>query len=147
MKKVSMMVAVLLLAFGLIACGKKEPSEVEITLASNPTTGYVWELTEDKDEVLKFEEMEEDYDTDEDAVGTAGSESYQFVAKTAGEATIVFEYLRPWEDGEKAYRVTYDFKVDKDLQVEFVNKKIEILDESVETEAELDKKLKDPVID
>jgi inhibitor of cysteine peptidase len=76
-----------------------------ITLGSNPTTGFGWQLSVPIDEdLLAF--IESRYEPGENAeqgmVGAAGNEVWTFKALTKGETTISMEYSRPWEGGEKA---------------------------------------------
>ena len=77
-----------------------------ITLESNATTGFKWELAEElnanmvaliQSEYLTAEEADED----ELVVGSGGCEVWTFDALTAGQTTIDMAYSRPWEGGEK----------------------------------------------
>jgi inhibitor of cysteine peptidase len=73
-----------------------------VTLESNPTTGFQWELASISDQgVLEkqsntFEEPEES-----GTVGAPGKEVWVFKALKKGTSTISMEYSRPWEGGEK----------------------------------------------
>jgi len=78
-----------------------------ITLESNPTTGFRWELSEPIDKgILAL--IQSEYKPGErgkqnpPVAGAGGTEVWTFEALTAGEVTISLEYSRPWEGGEKA---------------------------------------------
>lgn len=80
-----------------------------ITLESNPTTGFRWELSEPVDEgILAL--IQSEYKPGERAKqnppipGAGGTEVWTFEALTAGEATVSLAYSRPWEGDEKALR-------------------------------------------
>ena len=78
-----------------------------ITLESNPTTGFRWELAGPIDENL-LTLIESQYEPGTDAeiglVGADGTEVWTFETLTAGETTITMEYSRPWDGGEKAVK-------------------------------------------
>jgi len=74
-----------------------------VTLESNPSTGYRWELVENNDSVLKqFGQVEfKSSDTgDSPMVGAGGWEIFRFKAVSAGQATLGLVYHRSWEDAE-----------------------------------------------
>ncbi|UCB42864.1 MAG: protease inhibitor I42 family protein [Dehalococcoidales bacterium] len=83
------------------AAGKR----LVITLESNPTTGFGWQLSEPIDEGL-LALIESRYEPGENAqqgmVGAGGSEVWTFETLATGETTISMEYSRPWEGGEEA---------------------------------------------
>jgi len=73
-----------------------------VTLESNPTTGYRWELAETQESIL--EQMGEaefkQSDTGEPPlVGAGGWEIFSFKAISAGQMTLQLGYHRPWEEG------------------------------------------------
>jgi predicted secreted protein len=71
--------------------------EFTVTLESNKTTGYEWQLAEplDKD-ILLF--VNSKYITNEsNLIGSGGKEIWIFKALKAGKAAISFRYVRPWE--------------------------------------------------
>ena len=76
-----------------------------ITLESNPTTGFGWQLSEPIDEDL-LALIESRYEPSENVeqgmVGAGGTEVWTFEALTTGVTKISMEYSRPWEGGEKA---------------------------------------------
>jgi len=75
--------------------------EFTISLDSNPTTGYSWELTGPLPAWLEL--IGSEYiptPTDPPMVGSGGIEEWTFRANAAGTATITFEYRRPWEEDQ-----------------------------------------------
>lgn len=76
-----------------------------VTLDSNVTTGFQWQLVGNTDEaVLTLEDHQ--YQASEEAqagvVGAGGQEVWTFKAVGSGESTIDLEYSQPWEDGMNA---------------------------------------------
>ena len=72
---------------------------LEVTLESNPTTGYSWEVSEVDGTVLSQVgevEFREDAKESEDMVGVGGTETFRFSSAT-GETTLTLVYHRPWE--------------------------------------------------
>ncbi len=73
-----------------------------VTLESNPTTGYSWQVVEAQGSIL--EQMGEaefkQSDTGEPPlVGAGGWEIFRFKAISAGQMTLKLAYRRPWEEG------------------------------------------------
>ena len=73
-----------------------------ITLESNPTTGYQWQLAKPLDEkILKLVsskyEMEEPKNLETGYVGVGGHEYWTFKAVGKGTTLIELMYVRPWE--------------------------------------------------
>jgi inhibitor of cysteine peptidase len=74
-----------------------------VTLESNPSTGYRWELIENNESVLKqFGQVEyKPSDTsDSPMVGAGGWEIFRFKAVSTGQMTLELVYHRTWEDVE-----------------------------------------------
>ena len=72
---------------------------LEVTLESNPTTGYSWEVSEVDEAVLAQvgeAEFQEAPKEDEQMVGVGGTETFRFTS-SAGETTLTLVYHRPWE--------------------------------------------------
>ena len=73
--------------------------EFVIALGSNPTTGYSWQVSYDKD-VLKL--LESTYKPGEKAkqgvVGAGGIEYFRFETLKTGKTEITLVYKRPWEE-------------------------------------------------
>ena len=73
---------------------------LEVTLESNPTTGYSWEVSEVDGAVLSQvgeAEFRETPSEDEQMVGVGGTETLRF-SSAAGETTLTLVYHRPWEE-------------------------------------------------
>ena len=73
-----------------------------VTLESNPTTGYRWEVVETQDSIL--EQMgEAEFKPSETGepplVGAGGWEIFRFKAIGAAQMTLQLVYHRPWEEG------------------------------------------------
>ena len=77
-----------------------------VTLCSNPTTGFKWELPKITDQTV-LEQVDHKFEAPEakgekfPAPGTAGKEIWTFTALKEGTSTISMKYSRPWEGGEK----------------------------------------------
>lgn len=76
-----------------VAVGK----EFSITLKSNPTTGYHWELAGQPDEAVIKVAGNEYKGPETKLVGAGGQEVWTFNAAGKGEAVIKMKYVRPWE--------------------------------------------------
>jgi len=70
-----------------------------VTLESNATTGFQWELAEISDQTV-LAEVGHEYQAPEAgaAVGAGGQEVWTFKALKKGKSTISMQYLRPWEE-------------------------------------------------
>ena len=81
-----------------------------VTLESNATTGYQWQLASLDQTVL--ENTEQTYiSPTTDLVGAGGTERWVFVAQKAGETTLRMEYRRPWEPPETEPARTFSVTV------------------------------------
>ncbi len=92
-------------------------SEIEITLCSNPTTGFVWSEVQIADtsalKLVNREFLAPGSPDNPPAPGTAGKEVLTFKALKQGTSTAKIEYSRPWEGGEKGvwtYTMTVNAK-------------------------------------
>ena len=83
-----------------------------VTLGSNQTTGFKWELAEITDESVLEQVGEQEYVVPEGEAppGTGGEEVWTFKALKKGTTEISMEYSRPWEGGETA-EWTFDLTV------------------------------------
>ncbi|UCH51794.1 MAG: protease inhibitor I42 family protein [Chloroflexota bacterium] len=73
-----------------------------VTLCSNATTGFEWsESAQISDPTIVQKTDHEFVAPDTGLVGAPGKEVWTFKALKKGTSTIVFEYSRPWEGGEK----------------------------------------------
>ncbi len=73
--------------------------EFTITLASNPTTGYSWQLAGAPDEKIAKLVGSKFNAPQTDLVGAPGEEVWTFTAVAPGKTTLTFHYVRPWEKG------------------------------------------------
>lgn len=72
---------------------------LEVTLESNPTTGYGWEVSEVDGAVLAQEgeaQFQEAPTEGEQVVGAGGVQTFRFTA-SPGETTLTLVYRRSWE--------------------------------------------------
>jgi len=78
-----------------------QPGEVmTVTLNSNPTTGYSWQVME-IDNAILIQEGNSEYKQSSDSeglVGAGGTETFRFKAVGTGETSLELGYMRPWED-------------------------------------------------
>lgn len=71
--------------------------EFAVSLESNKTTGFGWDIAEPLDEnVVRFVSSEY-VAADTGLVGSGGREIWTFRAVCPGKCTISFKYVRPWE--------------------------------------------------
>ncbi len=90
-------------------------TEVFITLESNPSTGYSWQVVEGDMAVIPLM-TDPEYtadSTDPNIVGGGGTETFHFTAGTAGTTVLQLGYLRPWEEGVdpiETFTVTIEVK-------------------------------------
>ena len=78
----------------------KQGQRLVVTLESNPSTGYSWELVEKQNSILE-QIGEVEYiapePTDPPMVGVPGWEVFRFEAVSTGQETLELVYRRPWE--------------------------------------------------
>ena len=75
----------------------KSGDVIVVTLESNPTTGFSWQLTEMNNTVLK-QVGEVKYESDgRNIPGAGGTETFRFEALSTGEVALTLWYMRPWE--------------------------------------------------
>ena len=71
-----------------------------ISLESNPTTGFGWELVELKDPILQsMGDAEFQPSESEEIVGAGGTETFRFKVMSTGQTTLTLVYHRSWEEG------------------------------------------------
>lgn len=157
MKKILSILAILVLAFSLVACdnnesdiiNNKEPNnqdviEIEnaerpveeeifysvdeinnyamlqfIRLEENPTTGYQWQYTvADKNVAVVEDDEYVQKQAPQGWTGVGGEHTYRLSGISAGETTITFKYVRPWEtDKEPAKEITFSLKVNENNEI------------------------------
>lgn len=112
--KADVLSALILCAFLFAGCGNKQASSnnsadsgaikvgdtFTIRLEANHTTGYSWSLADNKSDIVeKVSDVYEPYETAGNVVGSGGTEIWTFKAVAKGQATLNFQYTRPWEKG------------------------------------------------
>jgi inhibitor of cysteine peptidase len=84
--------------------------ELTVTLESNPSTGYSWQVTEAGSPVLEQvgEAVYQAPTGTGTVMGAAGTETLRFKAVQSGTAALGLGYTRPWESNppEKTFTVT-----------------------------------------
>ena len=69
----------------------------EISLNSNPTTGYQWTI-EKIDSSYLYQLGESEYSSESTLMGGGGIETYKFKTLKEGETELLLLYRRSWED-------------------------------------------------
>ncbi len=92
----------------------KQGQTLILSLPSNPTTGFRWQLFDAAPSVLKALGPEV-YRVPEEAgiVGSAGLSTWRFQATLPGQGRLLLQYQRPWEQGV-APALIYDCAVHVD---------------------------------
>jgi len=79
---------------------------LEVTLCSNPTTGFQWSETANISDASILQQVRHEFISPQSdpppPPGTPGQEVWVFRALEAGTATVSMEYNRLWQGGEKA---------------------------------------------
>jgi len=70
---------------------------VELQLASNPSTGYTWEISELDTDLLDWS-GEVEYTSQSDLAGAGGVEIFRFKARNTGRSQLSLIYHRSWEE-------------------------------------------------
>ncbi len=123
-RRVTAVVAALLLLVAVVACGDSADEEIvlgeddigtaveletgeraRIRLPSNPSTGYRWVIAMESNTapVLLLDDWHESADSD--LVGAAGTDVFRIEATSAGPGVLRLEYRRPFEASLPAERV------------------------------------------
>ena len=86
-----------------------------VSLKSNPTTGYAWEVAEVDETLLQSQgeaEYKESKTSGEQLVGAGGTQTFRFKAAEAGETSLKLIYHRAWEtDVEPAQTFSVQVKI------------------------------------
>jgi len=78
-------------------------TQLVVVLDSNPTTGYMWQLTSVDQNILKHSGNE--YEPSPGApelTGAGGQETWRFTPLAPGETTLKMQYVRSWEPNQPA---------------------------------------------
>jgi len=129
MKKILMVVLTLfMLSLSLTACSSNKVEisadangqtidlttgqKLVVSLESNPTTGFDWEITEIDQAVIK-QSGESEYKSESDLLGAGGVRTFTFEAVATGTSTLKLIYHRSWEKDippEQEFTVTINVK-------------------------------------
>jgi inhibitor of cysteine peptidase len=74
----------------------KVGQKLVLSLESNPTTGYNWEIIAIDEAILK-PSGEAEYESDSKLIGSGGILTYNFEAVQMGSSTVKLIYHRSWE--------------------------------------------------
>jgi predicted secreted protein len=109
MKKHLGLLLVLCAAMLALGCSEAQDSMATIKLEANATTGYTWVYAMTPEGVVR--EVSNEYIPDNNPTnmsGVGGKHVFTFEAISAGEAELVFSYIRPSEQDVPAEKtVTY----------------------------------------
>ena len=72
---------------------------INITLTSNPTTGYSWETEPYDESLMKF--VRSTYSPNSDRIGSNGQRIIEFKALNSGRIVLELFYMRVWEKNKK----------------------------------------------
>jgi inhibitor of cysteine peptidase len=75
--------------------------KLEVSLGSNPTTGYQWGEAEITDTSVVVQESRSFVEPQSDALGAPGKDVWTLTTMAPGQASITMLYDRPWENGGK----------------------------------------------
>ncbi len=90
---------------------------LSIELASNPTTGYSWHVSQNDEKILQpLGEPQFSLGNQTPIPGRSGTETFQFKAVKTGKTTLTLVYLRPWEQATPPANRTDVFSVQVDVQ-------------------------------
>ncbi len=78
--------------------------EVDIALDSNPTTGFQWAIDKSDNTLLTLKES--DYTSSSNLVGSGGTQTFKFVAKSVGTVNLQLKYWRSFE-GDRSISQRY----------------------------------------
>jgi len=77
----------------------KSGDVITVTLVSNPTTGYSWQVME-IDNAILIQDGDPEYKQSpgsQGLVGAGGTETFRFKVIVTGETNLSLGYMRPWE--------------------------------------------------
>ena len=106
---------------GEIVTGEEEMEHaVQISIESNPTTGFSWEAEQDKELFAIQDEYTAD-PQDEPVTGSGGVQVFTMTPTKAGTVKVTFTYTRPWEPSDADPQFTCTFEIDEDMQVTVID--------------------------
>ncbi len=78
--------------------------EIDIALDFNPTTGFQWAIDKTNEPLLTLKQT--DYAASSNLVGSGGTQTFKFVAKSVGTVNLQLKYWRSFE-GDKSITQRY----------------------------------------
>jgi inhibitor of cysteine peptidase len=85
--------------------------EIDIALDSSPSTGYGWAIQKSDETLLTLKQS--NFSASNSLIGSSGTQTFIFVAKSAGTVNLQFKYWRSFE-GDKS--ITRRFAVTIEIQ-------------------------------
>lgn len=85
-----------------------------VTLESNPTTGYSWQVVQ-LDQTVLSADGEPEYKQDsgsEGVAGAGGTQTFRFKAMNSGKTSLELGYMRPWESVQPVETYTIQVEVE-----------------------------------
>ncbi len=127
-KKMMIVLTIIVLTLAMAACSSNavkisaddNGQTIELTsgqklvlsLESNPTTGFDWEVSEIDEAVIK-QSGESEFKSESDLLGAGGVRTFTFEAVEEGTSTLKLVYHRSWEKDippEQEFTVTINVK-------------------------------------
>ena len=90
--------------------------KVIIRIASNPTTGFSWEIEQDK-ELLDIQDEYIADPQDKPVTGAGGVQVFAMTPVAAGTVQVTFTYTRSWETSDADPAFTCVFEIDDEMQI------------------------------
>ena len=85
----------------------KTGDTLAVRLASNPSTGYSWDVSKGKADVLLERNKVFERGAADSPLGTGGTDVWMFEAVKEGKQKVTFTYRRPWEKGASAAKTVW----------------------------------------
>jgi predicted secreted protein len=76
--------------------------EIDIALDSNPTTGYGWTIEKNDETLLTLKQS--NFSASSSLIGSGGTQTFTFVAKSAGTVNLQFKYWRSFAGNKSITR-------------------------------------------
>ncbi|MDD3212908.1 MAG: protease inhibitor I42 family protein [Eubacteriales bacterium] len=118
-KGIVFMLALMVLCSGMALA--EEAQSASITLQENPTTGYTWSYVISDEAIIAV--TDDGYIADanpEGLVGAGGTHRFTITGIAEGQATVTLTLAQPWDGGEQAATISYNYVVDDQKQVSIV---------------------------
>jgi predicted secreted protein len=102
-----------------------EGQSLELSLPSNPSTGFSWQYFPEPDSSILKETAHEYRGGESNLIGAGGREYWTFQAAGTGSSTLSLAYMRPWESRmpEKIFKL--EIKVSPQVKVQLDGKALD----------------------